>query len=145
MKQSLIKKRRLILFTVFLLFCALPIQAAQIPVLDITAKNRPQQALNTTSDNSIQKGWISLGNRGNITAVKRRVGKLEKTAGYLPNIKKQISSRSVIIMDAATGDTIFSIAPDNPRQPASTIKVLTGMNAIKSLENNETVGVSRHA
>jgi D-alanyl-D-alanine carboxypeptidase (penicillin-binding protein 5/6) len=48
-------------------------------------------------------------------------------------------------MDAKTGDTIFSKAPDYPRQPASTIKVLTGMIAIKSLKNNDTVGVSRHA
>ncbi len=48
-------------------------------------------------------------------------------------------------MDADTGETIFSKSADIPRQPASTIKVLTGMIALKSLKNNELVSVSRNA
>ncbi len=50
-----------------------------------------------------------------------------------------------MILDADTGATIFAKNPDTPRQPASTIKVLTGMIAIKSLKNDELVGVTRHA
>jgi D-alanyl-D-alanine carboxypeptidase len=57
----------------------------------------------------------------------------------------QITSKSVIILDARTGESIFAKAADNPRQPASTIKVLTGLIAIKRLEENERVGVSSHA
>jgi len=48
-------------------------------------------------------------------------------------------------MDAKTGRTLFSIAPDVPRQPASTIKIITGMIAMKELANNAPVRVSRKA
>lgn len=63
----------------------------------------------------------------------------------LAGINKHITSKSAIILDAETGETIFAKAPDNPRQPASTIKVLTGMIAIKRLKDNEKVEVSQHA
>jgi D-alanyl-D-alanine carboxypeptidase (penicillin-binding protein 5/6) len=35
--------------------------------------------------------------------------------------------------------------PDNPRQPASTIKIVTAMIALKSLRNDDVINVSRHA
>ncbi len=63
----------------------------------------------------------------------------------LPDIAKQISSRSVMVMDAGTGGVIFAKAPDSPRQPASTIKIVTAMIALKSLSNNDVINVSRHA
>jgi D-alanyl-D-alanine carboxypeptidase (penicillin-binding protein 5/6) len=50
-----------------------------------------------------------------------------------------------MIADARTGEPIFSKSPDNPRQPASTIKVLTGMIALKRLKGSEKVPVSHHA
>ncbi len=50
-----------------------------------------------------------------------------------------------MIIDARTGEPIFAKAPDKPRQPASTIKVLTGMIALKRLQENEKVEVSSHA
>jgi serine-type D-Ala-D-Ala carboxypeptidase (penicillin-binding protein 5/6) len=57
----------------------------------------------------------------------------------------QISAKSAIIMDADNGHTLFAISPDAPRQPASTIKILTGLIAIKSLDFNESVAVSQKA
>jgi D-alanyl-D-alanine carboxypeptidase (penicillin-binding protein 5/6) len=48
-------------------------------------------------------------------------------------------------MDAVSGKTLFSRSPDTPRQPASTIKVLTGMIAIDMLRNKQRVAVSRKA
>lgn len=63
----------------------------------------------------------------------------------LPDIAKQISSRSVMVMDAGTGGVIFAKAPDSPRQPASTIKIVTALIALKSLRNNDEINVSRHA
>lgn len=60
-------------------------------------------------------------------------------------IRKQLSAKSVIIIDAKSGDTLFSIAPDSPRQPASTIKIITGMIALKSLSGNDSVSVSKRA
>jgi len=66
---------------------------------------------------------------------------------YLKNrkIKKQLSAKSVIIIDAKSGNSLFSISPDTPRQPASTIKIITGMIALKSLSGNEPVPVSKRA
>ena len=69
----------------------------------------------------------------------------EVASGWLPDVSRKISSKSVIIIDAATGEELYIKAPDNPRQPASTIKVLTGMIAIKSLDERDRVGVSRKA
>jgi len=66
-------------------------------------------------------------------------------ATALPEIDKQISSRSAIVMDAQTGEELFTKSPDNPRQPASTIKIVTAMIALKSLKNDEVIDVSDHA
>jgi len=60
-------------------------------------------------------------------------------------IEQQISARSAIILDAETGKELFAKYPDNPRQPASTIKIVTAMIAIKSLKNSEIVDISDHA
>jgi len=60
-------------------------------------------------------------------------------------LRKQLSSRSAIVVDAGTGRTIYAHAPDRPGQPASTIKVLTGLISIRSLGQNDMVPVSRHA
>ncbi len=131
---------------IVLLICATGVLAAQIPVLDLTAKHLPGQRREMAPvDYAVESGWIDLGEYGNIAVVKKRVASAEHPARRLPKIGKWISSRSIMIMDAETGDTLFSRAPDSPRQPASTIKVLTGMIAIKSLKNTDRVGVSRHA
>ena len=145
MKQLFSTARLYALFSILFLICALQVQAGQIPVLKDTAKHRPQVAATEPEGAQRMAAWISLGDHSSIAAVKRRVRRTRSTASRLPNIKKQITSKSVIIMDAETGETIFAKAPDNPRQPASTIKVLTGMIAIKSLDSDERVSVSRHA
>ncbi len=104
-------------------------------------------------------GTIILGSKGDISAVKQRVAAKEslsdkvkrfgktfrRKTSRLSRIAKQITSKSVVILDAETGKTIFAKAPDSPRQPASTIKVLTGIIAMKRLKKNEKVKVSRYA
>ena len=67
------------------------------------------------------------------------------SASGLLDIEKQISARSAMVMDAASGETIFAKMPDNPRQPASTIKIVTAMIALESLHSEDIVEVSRHA
>ena len=57
----------------------------------------------------------------------------------------KLTSRSYMVMDAVSGGTIAAKNPDTPRQPASTIKILTGLIALKSLGDNDSVSVSRHA
>ncbi len=126
----------------------IPAQAAPIPTLDLTAKHRPLSR--STGSDSIDSGLarvVTLGQRGDISGVKNRIrsGRTAQTKARLRGINKKITSKTVMILDADTGETIFAKSPDTPRQPASTIKVLTGMIAMKSLKNNELVGVTRRA
>lgn len=85
-----------------------------------------------------------LGRSGNITDVKKRI-RTVVTAATTRRLNKKISSRSAIIIDAVSGKTLYSKNPDSQRQPASTIKVLTGMIALKALSRSEKVAVSSKA
>ncbi len=60
-------------------------------------------------------------------------------------LASRITARSAMIMDAVSGQAIYAQASDSPAQPASTIKVLTGVISLDSLEKNELVPVSRRA
>ncbi|WP_446008004.1 D-alanyl-D-alanine carboxypeptidase family protein [Candidatus Electrothrix sp.] len=141
-----------------------PQAEATVPVLDNTAKKAPHaktlpalspSAKITSTPTAKKSGPIILGEKGNISSVKKCVAKVSYTASTqrtkkkkktrLPAIHRHITSRSAIILDAETGKAIFAKAPDNPRQPASTIKVLTGMIAMKRLKKDEKVEVSRYA
>jgi len=62
-----------------------------------------------------------------------------------PALRKKLSSRSAIVMDSKTGQVIYSHNADRPGQPASTIKVITGLIAIGSLRDDEMVKASKHA
>lgn len=55
---------------------------------------------------------------------------------------RRITARSAVVMDAVTGQTIYAQAPDTPAQPASTIKVLTGVISLDVLPRNALVPVS---
>ena len=61
------------------------------------------------------------------------------------SLRKKLSARSAIIIDAATGAEIYAHNPDRPGQPASTIKILTSLIAIDTLKNNTLVPVSSWA
>ena len=60
-------------------------------------------------------------------------------------ISQLITARSAMVMDAVTGEAIYAQASDTPAQPASTIKVLTGVISLDALPKNELVPVSRRA
>jgi len=61
------------------------------------------------------------------------------------SLQKKLSARSAIVIDARTGEEIYSQNPDRPSQPASTIKVLTSLIAMDYLKNNSLVPVSNWA
>lgn len=61
------------------------------------------------------------------------------------SLRKKLSAGSAIVIDARTGEEIYSHNPDKPGQPASTIKVLTSLIAIDYLKNNALVPVSNWA
>ncbi len=85
-----------------------------------------------------------LGQARSIRDVKKRIGPLV-TAATTKRLNRKISSRCAIIIDAVSGKTLYARNPDTQRQPASTIKILTGMIALKSLGNADRVSVSRKA
>ncbi len=60
-------------------------------------------------------------------------------------LRRKLSSRSAIIMDTYTGQILYAHEPDRAAQPASTIKILTGLIAMKSLRDSAKVKVSRKA
>jgi D-alanyl-D-alanine carboxypeptidase (penicillin-binding protein 5/6) len=60
-------------------------------------------------------------------------------------LQKRISSKSAIVMDSASGEVLFALRPERAAQPASTIKILTGLIAIQSLENKDWIPASRRA
>lgn len=85
----------------------------------------------------------TLGAYQDITSSKKPAGRI---AWMRKHIKlKDISAKSVMVIDSGSGRSLFSRSPDSPRQPASTIKILTGMIAIDALKNSERIPVSRKA
>ncbi len=58
---------------------------------------------------------------------------------------KKVTAQSVVIMDGNSGHLLYARSPDKPRQPASTIKILTGLVAMEALEDEAKVPVSRRA
>ena len=58
---------------------------------------------------------------------------------------RKISARSMVIMDGTDGRLMYARSPDLPLQPASTIKVLTGLLAMEALGDGTEVSVSRRA
>ncbi len=61
------------------------------------------------------------------------------------SLAKKVSSRSAMVLDAKTGRTLFAMKENVPGQPASTIKILTGLIAMESLSDKDWVFASRYA
>lgn len=149
----------------FIVFCLLVFffsssveSQATLPVLDDAAKWQPatpalesaKQTEETSQLASATKVVVTetspfiLGQANNILEIKKRIGPVV-TAATTKRLDRKISSRAAIIIDAVSGETLYSRNPDSQRQPASTIKVLTGMIAMKSLTMAEPVPVSKKA
>ncbi len=129
----------IVVFVTVLAVFSSPSRSLAVPVL----KEQGKTALSAKKRHYSSKPVI-LGKYRDISKYKYRSS---KTALLLKNkkIKKQLSAKSAIIIDARSGKTIFSLSPDIPRQPASTIKVITGMIALKSLSVNTKIPVSKKA
>lgn len=126
-----------LLFLVFILGWIIP-SAHSMTVLKDQSKTR------VSSPPSSQPASVrTFGRYGDISSVKQPVRSYAATGA--PFRLHFISAKSIIVMDAVSGKTLFSRSPDTPRQPASTIKVLTGMIAIDRLRNQEKVAVSKKA
>ena len=60
-------------------------------------------------------------------------------------LQGKLTCRSACIMDAKTGRVLFDRSADRPGQPASTIKIITGLIAVESFNGNEMVRTSAYA
>jgi D-alanyl-D-alanine carboxypeptidase (penicillin-binding protein 5/6) len=155
--------RSLLFSLLFLCACVAHVQATPVPVLKSSAKQQASVRTATPAPQPVvvqaAKQPAALSSKVSPQTVilesqaKQRLGtspqglaqstvrqSLDSNA-----ISRLITSKSVMILDAHTGEALFAKAPDTPRQPASTIKVLTGMIAMKRLKEDEKVEVSPHA
>ncbi len=58
---------------------------------------------------------------------------------------RKLTAKSAIVMDARSGETLYAYCAELPGQPASTIKILTGLISMRSLKRGEMVYASRRA
>jgi D-alanyl-D-alanine carboxypeptidase (penicillin-binding protein 5/6) len=118
----------------------IPYTGAALPVVQNSA----------TQDNSSQEPESAsippniLGKYRDYTAVKKKNVHYALSSAA-KTIDSQLSARSAIIIDAQSEETLFARNPDTPRQPASTIKVLTAMIALKALNGEDSVPISKRA
>jgi len=85
-----------------------------------------------------------LGKYGDFSTIKKQ-NVTYALASAEKRVVKNLSAASVLVLDAVSEEIIFAKDPDTPRQPASTIKVLTGMIALKSLKESDNIAVSAKA
>ncbi len=137
--------RKSIYYLIVTLFCLgatlfIPDRGIAAPVFNNVAKHDHH------AEGSISPGQTTttLGKFGDFTSVKKLNGRYALVSAK-QKIERYLSARSAIIIDAHSEETLFEKNPDVPRQPASTIKVLTAMIALKSLQSGETIPVSRKA
>ena len=139
---------RYALFSLFLLSFSLvfllttsPAQA--VPVLQDKSK-RVISSKKSHAAIQVRSSIPVVGKYRNISQHKVRFAAKSRPR-FKGNIRKAISAKSAIIMDGHNGKALFTHNADAPRQPASTIKVLTGTIALKSLQRNAKVPVSNKA
>jgi len=122
----------------------------QMMVLSSRHKHAPQEVAATAkvAADSREAAPVRLAANGKIrlasAATHSRRGTSGKRWAALP-LSKKLSAKSAIIIDGVTGETLYALAPDLPRQPASTIKVLTSLLAIEKMEKGDMVSPSRRA
>lgn len=126
-KQTLSKKRTIRKLT-------------KISIVKHTVSSRSKRSATKLKKSSTRKTAVVTTRVSN-----KKRSRPAKTVASTGDIGKRISARSAIIIDAKSGRTLYAKAPDNPRQPASTIKILTGMIALKSLSGGDKVQVSQWA
>lgn len=76
---------------------------------------------------------------------KKKVDEGARDVAFSSNLRKKLSAKSAIVMDSRTGRILYAHEPDRTGQPASTIKVITGLIAINSLRDTDMVKPSSRA
>lgn len=131
------------LFSLVLPYEAVQAAGSDCVVLKSTSKKSPGSKTSTKSaaKSTSRKTASSSASSKKTTKSSTRYSKVTSSS----SLSRQITAKSAFIMDAETGEVLFAQAPDATRQPASTIKVLTGLIAIDSLKQQDRVKASQNA
>jgi D-alanyl-D-alanine carboxypeptidase (penicillin-binding protein 5/6) len=78
-------------------------------------------------------------------ATKKKADEGARDVAFSCDLRKKLSAKSAIVMDVRTGRILYAHEPDRPGQPASTIKIITGLIAINSLRDTDMVKPSSRA
>lgn len=118
----------------------------------VSAKNTSNFNIITTSHKSLpgkaMHGTAVVGDpnaAAPAAATKNKADSGTRDVAYSGDLRKKLSSKSALVMDARTGRILYAHEPDRPGQPASTIKVITGLIAINSLRDTDMVKPSSRA
>jgi D-alanyl-D-alanine carboxypeptidase (penicillin-binding protein 5/6) len=85
-------------------------------------------------------------NRADTTSVaKKKTDEGARDVAFSGTLRKKLSAKSALVMDSRSGRILYAHNPDRPGQPASTIKIITGLIAINSLRDNDMVKPSSRA
>jgi D-alanyl-D-alanine carboxypeptidase (penicillin-binding protein 5/6) len=134
---------RLILSASLLLLPLASPVAADIVTLRSQHKFAPDQGSGVSRE---EPKRFEIVNLVSSDSFKQRPAGLPELAGVsAPGLQRKLSSRSAFVMDARTGRVIYAHQPDLPGQPASTLKIVTGLVALESLSGSEMVPASRYA
>ena len=93
-----------------------------------------------------QKRHAKVAARVSVQELKRKVAESYTVPTEVSSeLQGKLTCRSAYIMDAKTGKVLYDRSADRPGQPASTIKIITGLIAVESLNNKEMVPTSAYA
>lgn len=122
-------------------------QALAWQVLDTSHKQPPggTAAVDEGSGGGQQLAMLRPADNGLIKSRPGRNGNYLTGGAVAASLERQITARTAVVIDAASGRLIYSLNPDTPRQPASTIKVITALIALDSLREHAMVPTSRRA
>ncbi len=135
---------------IFSLIISISFLSPCVPAIDAQAAVKKKKVLSTRHKvQPVQQATVRSRPRNNPARHverKKPSAAAEKLAKLEPaEFRELLSARSAIVLDATTGKALYAHNPDTPGQPASTIKVLTGLIAMQSLNNNDKVPVSGYA
>jgi len=105
-------------------------------------KFSPQLKGKSSASTSTNSGIVVLSRSASLKRRPKNYGQINLSPRA---IHKKISAKSAVVMDAVSKQIIYSQLADRTAQPASTIKVLTGLISIDSLNGRDLVPVSRRA
>jgi D-alanyl-D-alanine carboxypeptidase (penicillin-binding protein 5/6) len=139
---SLVLLAALVVASVFATAAAARSSKKQISSIDSIHKFKPGAANSQATGHGYR---ASVADLASLPPVKRRPDDGWPAPEEADELRKCLTSRSAIVLDVDSGEVIYAYAPDEPAQPASTIKILTGLIAIQSLGNEEWVPASLRA